>query len=753
MRSPLLPLAENGITPVAKSDAKISSDAMPSPGTMFNMMKEMQATLDLVQKQSHEQQAQLARAQMQNDVKSAFLGMPNSGKPDQMATLIQTAARRHAVRRKMHVQCCAVYQVQRTLRGAAVRRTFAKQRASVLAIQVAARRHIAKSAVHFMKRIRAATRIEAGFRGFRARALHRTKGSLMREVLRLRSLLRANSDSTIPSTSAPHTRQQYAGNCVAHNIRLDGPLLQSWWNACDTAVAAPLEFTPYIYLVLKQVHPDQEISDAALRVMNDLCIVLLMELADASSKLLDKQRQLGVRSFETAVRLVFPGELARHAVSEGCKAAKKFEERTTIWNGRHMDYSVAGRSARAGLTFPVATISVMLARYMHCSVGDVDVAYLTAVLEYVVAEVLELSGNASADNCRTRHTPRDLVLAIRHDEELTTLFSDVVIIGGGRLCNIHDALLHDLSETAFCAIEKNDLFVGGGSLSREAALSMKESIEKFAAELETGTQRPSVNDECESTDDERLVRQVFPQTVLLRFCARAGVLCVSSLCLDELRSVAQGFLKTLVRNAISCNAHIRSSTVLGADVLKALQFQGRRLIGSGLQSELMQRASYAEPNNGPLASEIEHERLSAAGKTCDRASDDEAAAKADAAAESRKEEKPLEAGDELGVAHSEAIAAIYAEQDMGGKAPLVPFLAFEQLIKSIAFEFNWILGLDPCAIVLAYAALEGYLLDLLEDANLNALHTSCRVVIQPKDVQLAQRVHGRGARTLRVIRS
>ena len=56
--------------------------------------------------------------------------------------------------------------------------------------------------------------------------------------------------------------------------------------------------------------------------------------------------------------------------------------------------------------------------------------YLTAVLEYMAAEVLELAGNACRDNKKKRVTPRHLVLAIRNDEELNKFLGGVTTAAG-----------------------------------------------------------------------------------------------------------------------------------------------------------------------------------------------------------------------------------------------------------------------------------------------------------------------------------
>ncbi|KAL2933358.1 Histone H2B [Bienertia sinuspersici] len=82
----------------------------------------------------------------------------------------------------------------------------------------------------------------------------------------------------------------------------------------------------YLFKVLKQVHPDIGISSKAMSIMNSFTNDLFEKLAQESSRLarINKKPTITSREIQTAVRLVLPGELAKHAVSEGTKAVTKF---------------------------------------------------------------------------------------------------------------------------------------------------------------------------------------------------------------------------------------------------------------------------------------------------------------------------------------------------------------------------------------------------------------------------------------------
>jgi histone H2B len=78
--------------------------------------------------------------------------------------------------------------------------------------------------------------------------------------------------------------------------------------------------------VLKQVHPEVGVSKKGMSVLNSFILDIFERVTGEAGKLarFNKKATLSSREVQTAVRLVLPGELAKHAVSEGTKAVTKF---------------------------------------------------------------------------------------------------------------------------------------------------------------------------------------------------------------------------------------------------------------------------------------------------------------------------------------------------------------------------------------------------------------------------------------------
>jgi histone H3/H4 len=263
-----------------------------------------------------------------------------------------------------------------------------------------------------------------------------------------------------------------------------------------------------IYKVLKQVHPDTEMSEAGMataasyvKQMFHNVTMSAIELAQQMVGAKNREEQgpawleifardggevvqVTSRTIQTAVRLVIPGELAKHAVSEGTKAVTKYTSSdTTAWRKKPLLEQGQVRSSMAGLQFDVMEVQqaffqsacggaepslsaetlvqdsltngyIVAQRVFSTAAGSKRAVktvvlresapvYLAAVLEYLTAELLELGGNAARDDRSSLIVPRHLELAIRNDEELNkmTPCTKVAYYGSGVLPNIHNVFL------------------------------------------------------------------------------------------------------------------------------------------------------------------------------------------------------------------------------------------------------------------------------------------------------------------------
>jgi histone H2A len=213
-------------------------------------------------------------------------------------------------------------------------------------------------------------------------------------------------------------------------------------------------FRVYVYRVLKQVHPDIGVSSKSMLIMDSCMRDVMQRLSMESVNLLryNKTPTISSRTVQTAARLLLPGEIAKHGVSEGTKAVTKYlatkpskPNETAPKRGKNAPKAKKAKpiskSSRAGLQFPVGRVLRMLKEMNIKNVSPQAAVYMAAVMEYIAAEILELSGNAAKDNKKSRISPRHIVLAVRLDEELSKMFVGATIAAGGVIPEIHAFLL------------------------------------------------------------------------------------------------------------------------------------------------------------------------------------------------------------------------------------------------------------------------------------------------------------------------
>ncbi|XP_032702091.1 histone H2B-like [Lontra canadensis] len=93
----------------------------------------------------------------------------------------------------------------------------------------------------------------------------------------------------------------------------------------------PDSFATYFPRVLKQVHEGLNLSQQAVSVMDSFVKDMFERIVDEASRLArsTKRSTITFREMQTAVHLLLPGEIGKHAESEATKAQTKC---TTTWN-------------------------------------------------------------------------------------------------------------------------------------------------------------------------------------------------------------------------------------------------------------------------------------------------------------------------------------------------------------------------------------------------------------------------------------
>lgn len=81
----------------------------------------------------------------------------------------------------------------------------------------------------------------------------------------------------------------------------------------------------YVYRALKQVNKELTVSSKAMKIVNSFVSDIFERVAGEAASLarINKKRTLGSREIQTAVRLLLPAELAKHAMAEGTRAVAK----------------------------------------------------------------------------------------------------------------------------------------------------------------------------------------------------------------------------------------------------------------------------------------------------------------------------------------------------------------------------------------------------------------------------------------------
>ena len=384
-------------------------------------------------------------------------------------------------------------------------------------------------------------------------------------------------------------------------------------------------WSTYIYRVLKQVHPDSGLRSSSNDMMNDIINQLTNTIAATAVLMATRSKKVTVnaRMIQSAVRILLPTALTNHAVNEGTKAVTIYEH----GGPGSKDHKIS-RNRRAKLQFSVSKMESILRSHSTKSirrVSDSAPVYLAAVVEYIVAELLELSGNAARNSKLSRITPRNIMTAIHSDPEFNILFKKKGILGTGVLPNIHRVLLpkphrssdysknehakpyYDLiveaigvdglkslqvikrhvEENRHPAYRNSTLLRVLVNAVKKGNLVQKKGSYKLSTKIRAKIVKKAQRQKGGASD--RMGRGVnrirdsiqgITKPAIRRLMHRAGVKSMSSLVYEEMRGVLQHNLEILLENAVTLMAHRRAKTISYKDYKEAAHELGLESISA-----------------------------------------------------------------------------------------------------------------------------------------------------------------------------
>jgi histone H2A len=188
-------------------------------------------------------------------------------------------------------------------------------------------------------------------------------------------------------------------------------------------------FETYISRVLKNETVTMGIAGDAAATVDNICIILIDRVAYAILLLSSRtdRRTLSVQDVESAIQLVIPPVYQAHLLKRCNEAVEHYKSsKETREEGK-----TASRSSCAGLIFPVTRVQTMLMRRLPIRrKSDTAAVCLTAFLEQVVRDIIVGASHVAEAVKKKRIVPRHIVLFLRTDPGIGSLFARTVLSGG-----------------------------------------------------------------------------------------------------------------------------------------------------------------------------------------------------------------------------------------------------------------------------------------------------------------------------------
>lgn len=201
-------------------------------------------------------------------------------------------------------------------------------------------------------------------------------------------------------------------------------------------------FQTYIHRLLKSIDSSAQIAVNARGQLDKVADIIARELSKRARSLCirTKKKTISPAEIYLALELLFPSSQAKEATNIANEAIKQYQEAD---KGSH-NHPVR-RETLAGLTFSVALSEKYLREFgaSELHVGRLAPIVLSAILEFVIGEVLKSAIVCARDLKRVIVKIRHIYLVVNENSDVAELFRNcnIEFVNGGFIPCIKDELL------------------------------------------------------------------------------------------------------------------------------------------------------------------------------------------------------------------------------------------------------------------------------------------------------------------------
>jgi histone H2A len=291
-------------------------------------------------------------------------------------------------------------------------------------------------------------------------------------------------------------------------------------------------FEVFISKVLKEVSEKCNITANAKQQLNSFLCILSKKICSLAFELtiFSKKKTISEKEVSNAIKMILIDGLLKNSIIEGEKAIKNFKDSEVF----------GSRKNKAGILFSPSISEKFLRNFGHSKIMITSLApiYLSAVLEYLTYEILDLSCNYVQNDKRVRITIRDIEVSVRNDVELDKLFNSLNIsfLGGGVIPYIHPSLTKKRKKKYNIKSEKSKYRYRPGTIAlknikkhqklSDSLIFSKSSFEKFVRLIFKENKENNEIEQLKISKEVFIIIQYFIEQFVVKILYNANFLAI-----------------------------------------------------------------------------------------------------------------------------------------------------------------------------------------------------------------------------------